>query len=486
MTLRVLPAILAISTAVLCAARAGAQSQPWLVDRRLGGGIGLRTGDFELHPGIAGEVGYDTNYYQSSGTVTRANTALSIPPEFRPTRPDGTSFGAVGVFDEPKVGTFRFRITPSLSLKTLGPQRTEGDEAGGATLPKLRFEATLSASYNQQISTDARYASAVSDDRFLSGDLGFTLDVLPERPWSLGVTGAYNRSVQPVNDPEAPPSFARSMLRGGTELRWRPGGGVLEWSFGYNFTYLIFEDPTFSNFSSVNHDLSLKGRWLFLPRTALIYAGDYGVLIYPNGGQVKPAGAPLSSRLGVSGLVTNHFSALGVVGWKSMFFDRESEFDGIIGNAELTWYPLPRPDLAADSATVGLSSITLGYRRDAQASYIGNYVASDGGYAKASYFLGGTVLLSLDAAFDHLRRPSSYFSDGIRQSQPFSENRLTATGFAEYRTSDTFGINTTLRYTANLSNEFLPLDNDPNNSPLPYDELRFDRFEFWLGVRWFL
>ncbi|HVZ34803.1 MAG TPA: hypothetical protein VG963_20390, partial [Polyangiaceae bacterium] len=268
--------------------------------------------------------------------------------------------------------------------------------------------------------------------------------------------------------------------------RWRPGGGVLDWSFGYNVSYIAFEDAAFSNFSSVNHDFAIRGRGLVLPRTALIYSGDYGVLIYPSGGEVKPPGSPLSSRLGVSGLVTTHLSALATAGWKSLFFRSQAEFDGFVANAELTWYPLPRPDLAPDSATVGLSSITLGYRRDAQPSYIGNYVATDGAYAKASYFLGGAFLFSLDANFDHLRRPSSYFSDGTRQSSPFSENRVTVTAFGEYRTSDTFAINTTLRYSANLSNELLPLDSNPNDVPLPYDQLAFNRFEAWLGVRWFL
>ena len=38
-----------------------AQEQVWLKDRRYGEGIGIRAGDFELHPGIGGEFGYDSN-----------------------------------------------------------------------------------------------------------------------------------------------------------------------------------------------------------------------------------------------------------------------------------------------------------------------------------------------------------------------------------------------------------------------------------------
>jgi hypothetical protein len=38
----------------------------------------------------------------------------------------------------------------------------------------------------------------------------------------------------------------------------------------------------------VAHSAVLKGRWLFLPRTALLYSGDYGVLTYPDGVHIKP------------------------------------------------------------------------------------------------------------------------------------------------------------------------------------------------------
>src|SRR6185295_1692144 len=114
MKLRVLPAILVLSAAAFCAPRASAQAQPWLDDRRVGGGIGLRAGNFELHPAVAGEMGYDTNFYQASGRVTGS--------------------GPGPLFNEPDVGVVRFRVTPSLTLKTLGAQRTAGDE-GAATPP---------------------------------------------------------------------------------------------------------------------------------------------------------------------------------------------------------------------------------------------------------------------------------------------------------------------------------------------------------------
>ena len=62
--------------------------QPWLADRRYGEGIGVRVGDLELHPGVAAEVGYDSNYF------------LRAP-------------------SEDPLAAYRLRVTPSITLSTL-------------------------------------------------------------------------------------------------------------------------------------------------------------------------------------------------------------------------------------------------------------------------------------------------------------------------------------------------------------------------------
>jgi hypothetical protein len=480
-------AVLGFALAAFVAADAIAQTelQPWLGDKRFGGGIGIRMGDFELHPGVAGELGYDTNYFQGAGKITPEGSAVVIPVDSQPALPDGTRFGANGAFYEPTIGTFRFRVTPSLTLETLGPERRAEDDSDAAP-PKVRLRATLALSYNELVAVDSQYSSEVSDRRFISGDLGVAVDVLPERPWGVGFTGQYNRAVQPVNDPGAPPGFQRSTFKAGGALKWRPGGGMLEWSLGYDLTYVLFEDDAFSSFSSVGHNLALRGRWLFFPRTAMLYAGDYGVIDYPDGGVIKPTGSPLSSKLGINGLITNHYGALVLVGWKTFFFEQRDEFDSFIANAELTWYPLPRPDLAPESAGVGLSQVSVGYRRDARPSYLGNYVQIDGAYLRGSYFFANAVLVSLEGAYDHLGRPPSYFSNLILQSDSFSENRLSVTLFGEYRMTDTIGINSTLRYSGALTDRYLAIDNEPGRPVLSYDDLSFNRIEAWVGVRWFL
>src|SRR4051812_13238374 len=85
----------------------GASAQEWLRDRRVQNGAGYRAGDFELHPGLAGEIGYDSNWFLRSDK-TGTNIVNGNP-----------------------VGAGVIRITPSLSLTTAqSPARTEGMVVG--------------------------------------------------------------------------------------------------------------------------------------------------------------------------------------------------------------------------------------------------------------------------------------------------------------------------------------------------------------------
>lgn len=470
-----------VAAGLLLGPALSAQSQPWLEDRRFGGGIGIRYGDFELHPGVAGEVGFDSNFFQGAGRESADGVGIPVAERFRPTS-NGDTYGRLGLFDEPKTGAYRFRLTPSLTIESLGAKR--GAEGRAGRLMDLR--ATISGSYNELLATKQRFSEEVSHRRFVTADAGVGANFLPDRPWGMRLDGKFIRSVQPVNDPSAPPGFDRSTFRGGSAVEWRPGGDLLRWSLGYQLTYVHFENSAFSELSNVEQGAHLNGRWKFLPRTAMFYQGSYSYLTYPFAGFSKVAGAPLSSRIGINGLMTDHFGILASVGWKSLFFAAQEEFNGAIGELQLAWYPQPRPQLSPDEAPVGLSSIKLGYRRDASSAYLGNYVQTDTVQAKGSYFLGGAVLVSADLSFQRLSRPESYFAGGVRQSEAFTENRANATGFVEYRTSDRFGVNATLRYSAALTERLIPLSARTSEDQIGYDEISFNRLEAWLGVRWFL
>ena len=64
-TMRRLAALAALLLAsVFTADTVGAQEQTWLADRRYREGPGFLAGDWELHPGLGAEFGYDSNYFR--------------------------------------------------------------------------------------------------------------------------------------------------------------------------------------------------------------------------------------------------------------------------------------------------------------------------------------------------------------------------------------------------------------------------------------
>jgi len=457
MKIRVLVgATLVVATTSLSAS---AQQRPWLKDRRYGEGIGIRAGDLELHPGVAGEVGYDSNYFQRSGEVDAQ-------------------------VNEPVISALRFRLTPSFSIATLGAQRRSLDTTQAAP-PSVNFRAGVSLGLNYLVATDSKYSKQVRDQSHIDAGADFNLDVLPERPWGAEFMGNFVRISEPSNSPATNAAFDRDSLRLGGGIVWRPGGGLFDWHLGYELRYNYFEKQLFREYNNAQHYVKTRGRWRFLPRTALLYDASLGFINYSNA-TTQENGTPVRARLGLNGLVTNHFAVLAMAGWGASFYDATKHaaenYDSLIAQAEVKWYLLPKPNLAPDKATVGLSSVALGYIRDFHNSYLGDYYGRDRGYLKFSYFLGGQVLLSLEGGVSHLRFPQSYFNTGARQFGGFNENRVDGTFFAEYRLSDSFGINTTLRYDADLNDNKIPID----AAGTRLDNLKFSRFQGYLGARWFM
>jgi len=144
---------------------------------------------------------------------------------------------------------------------------------------------------------------------------------------------------------------------------------------------------------------------------------------------------------------------------------------------------LPQPKLQPGDATVGLSVIGLGYVRDVSVSYLADYYRRDRGYAKVSYFVGGRFLIDLQGGYSRITHPA--FTSRGQAFGGAAEDRVDAQLFTEYRTSDSLGLNATLRYDASLTNVTLRYAAVGGAQPLA-DNLAFSRFQAWLGVRWFM
>jgi hypothetical protein len=436
--------------------KAHAQAQPWLNDRRFGEGPGVRVGNLELHPGIAGEVGYDSNYF------------LRAPQE------------------PPVLAAYRLRITPSISLSTLGPQRQQGMSPAGPAV--LQFRGGAYVSYNELIAADSKYSSEMSDQRHVDAGANLGLTLFPVGRVGVDSYANFVRVVQPSNDyTNVDNAFNRDTVQAGAGLTWRPGGGLFDWRLGYEFGYNFFEKDAFKPLNNYSNTINMRGRWRFLPRTAVIYDGGYTWFTYPSHAQ-ESDGAIVRSSIGLNGLVTNRLALLGMVGWAGTFYDTRAneppqQFDSIVGRAEVKWFIAGQGTTDATSAPVGLSWVAVGYTRDVQNSYLGSVYRQDRGYANLSYLLGGAFVLSLSAGIANIAFPATNFADStVERNASFSEQRFDSQLFGEYRLSSTFGLNATINYLQNFTNKAIPaIPNDP--AP---DYLKFQQWQAFLGVRWFL
>jgi hypothetical protein len=434
---------------------AAAQDQVWLKDRRYTEGIGYRVGDFELHPGISGEFGYDSNFFHRGPTDEKG-----------------------------PVGSLRLRITPSFSVSTLSKQRLE--TAGGSP-PDFEFRGSVSATYNEffPVSGPQSGRDLMSENRNVSGDLDLQLTILPNRPWSGTIYAGAARSLTPSNQGIASESFNRIMPRAGGELIWTPGRGLFDWRLGYGFSGTFFEAGSFSQLTNIQNQIQTRGRWRFLPRTALIYDARLGFISYTNpSAEGKTASHPLRSTIGVNGLITPSFSALAFVGWGTSFYSTpaggsDQNFNSVIGQLELKWFITPNPSSDPGAATLSLSSLSVGFTRDFFDSYIGTYFERDRGYANLSYFFGGRFLVVVDAGAGPIIYPPIPDLTGLEQGG--TNVRVDASIFGEYRFKDAFGLNATVRYGQNLGDTTITVAGQPQP-----DELNWQQIEAYLGFRWFM
>ncbi len=235
---------LATTLALLCVAPRDAAAQEWLKDRRYQEGAGIRTGDLELHPAIAGEVGYDSNFFLRSH---KSDPRLINGPPVNPPLSAGV-----------------LRITPSLTLSTLSPQRQEGVD--GPARQTLAFRAGVAATYREFLGPDE-----IREQRNIYGNAFARMDVLQNRPLGFGVFANYQRFIQPsvVADPSL--AFNRSDVGVGGEVVAMPGGGTLDLRAGYQFSGGFYEQAVGAPFTTLTHELSVKNRWRFRPRTALFH-----------------------------------------------------------------------------------------------------------------------------------------------------------------------------------------------------------------------
>lgn len=443
-------------------------AQPWLSDRRYGEGIGIRAGGFELHPGVSAEFGYDSNFF------LRASN------------------------EKPVVDVWRLRVTPSLSLSSVKPERN-GSQPRGET-----------PFFNLQANTYLAYSEIFGDQKELDGykrnldvGIGGKLDIAQQRPVGADIYADWVRNGEPSNVAGTGQTFDRGTVRGGAGVSWRPGGGLFDWRVGYEAAYSYFEDRPYTAYDNVQHTINTRGRWRILPRSGFLYDAKYTFIRYQSTPSPQPSGDQLQARLGFSGLVTSRVAFLLLGGWNSTYYEGTTtpvtingqlipaapaqNYDGYVGQIELKFYLIsaPQEDAGNASASTGLSSVTVGFARDVSNSYLGSFYTRDRGYLGFDVFLGGVFVANLQGGFARYSYPQV---DTNLNPMGFTQNHVDATLFAEYRFSDTFGLNGTVMYDKAIGEGPWPQGvrvSDDGMGNVRYDNLEYDRIQAYVGLRLF-
>lgn len=436
-------------------------SPVWLRDRRYSEGIGIRVGDFELHPGVGAEVGFDSNWFsRTSSTDTRFVNRDPVP---------------AGVL----------RVTPSFSISTLSAARREAD-GSGAALPTVAILANAAATYREFLGEEQ-----VRSQRNLSAIANLRFDILPGRSVGAGVFGNFERTIQGAiaGIGAVGSSFNRMDFGGGGELVLQPGGGTLDWRFGYRYAGTRFEDTAGTPFDNDQHTGFTKGRWRFRPRTALLFDAELRAFNYrsPSTFFALYDSMPIRARLGMNGLISSRFALTLMVGYGGSFNDttqitQATQFDNVIGQAEFKIFLSANPSAPEEGVpSVSVSSLALGVTRDFSNSYFGGFYMINRGYANLSFGLGGRFVGGIEAGLGAISYPNVFFAGGQLAQTGWTDLRLDTQAFGEYRFSNSFGVNTTVRFTSNFSDNTLPAAGGGG-----VFDLNWRRFEAYLGARWFM
>lgn len=431
-------------------APSAASAQAWLSDRSRAEGPGFRLGDFELHPGLGVEIGYDSNLYYSDGSA-----------------------------DTPAVDSAILRATAHLMFATRGAQRrSEGESGGGEEerpqQPSVTFRGGVQGSF---------YAFFNDLDRSnMELDASLALGILPGRTFSMDITNEFGRSVRPFTENfDSTASYGRIQNDAGLRVNLATSGQVVRVSAGYNFRLDFFEQDTFQYGNRFQHVISLQETFRFLPQTAVFHDTNVNILDYfgPGGGAtLVNDGVLLRTRVGLNGAFTSDFSVLAAAGYAAGFyadtFSYDQEYESLVAQVEARW--------RISEAT----RLNFGYDRDFQPSFLGNFYRRDRGYANFQTIIGGAFLLGVEASFGFYEFGAIVLPDGmtpVGTTTNRGDYRLIGSVFGEYRFTDWLGVNATVRYTGAFTDYEYRI---PFPGPMTViDPAGYNKFEAWLGVRVF-
>lgn len=439
----------AAAVAVLTSIVTPAQAQLWLRDARTARGPGIRTGGVALHPGIGAEIGYDSNYF---------NRSTKLGPAY------------------PVVDTVRLRITPSFYVATDRARATTG-------LPPVTFSVGGAFIYSEFLTNTERLGRS----REYGAVADLLVSFLPGRPIGVNVFDNFTRTAQPSLEPDVTVGLNRIDNRGGGEVVYTKPGGLFDWRVGYAFGITRFESGTAQALDSTRHEIYTRGRYRFLPRTALIYDGNVTFFRYENETAGLSSSTPVRTRIGLNGLLTDRVGVQALVGWASSFYDNAGtgtrDFDSVIGQVEGRYFFTGSAE-AAETTGIPFSSAAIGFVRNFSNSYIGNFVESNRFYANVQAVIQQRFFLSLTGGVAALRYGDVLGrTNGALLRPSFSSVRADASAMAEYRLTEWLAVNTSFQYLGEFNDANIPVSTtDPTQGSF---SIAFSRYQIMGGLRAF-
>jgi hypothetical protein len=306
-------------------------------------GPGFRLGHSPLvvHPGLAIDIGYDSNVFY-------------LPYS--------------------EVGSALLRLRGHIDLATLPPQSFVDDKSTADQ--KIDFRFSTQVEYREYLTNNA----SVESQRSINALVGADLNILPRGPFTLALNEAFVHSVDPRNGevPKTPSTAASVTGQGSNEQytrdfnrfgflgTYRRGG--FEIGAGDYFQINIWETPDLKYANSFGDEGQLFARVHFLPQTFGQVLVKAGYLHYWNQSQ-KPGlqldARPVRALIGASTLFTRWLGAAANIGYGNSLNYKGAQYNMVIGSAEVRLFmPLNM-------------RLTLGWDRDFYDSVFANYYVDD-------------------------------------------------------------------------------------------------------------
>jgi len=307
---------------------------------------GLRSGSFLLRPSIQIDGHYDSNVFNGnddeSGNLPQAGTSLRLSPQIA--LDNGTDSEIQ--FRLNALGDIRLYLSDQANLKSLNA---------------------------------------------FGGSADLNVDFAARRAISFSVFNNFSRSLRP-NNWQTTATLNRISNQIGGRVAFHPGDvperRPLEINLQAAYSVDRFEDFQFGDSDMIR--TRLNGSWRFLPRTAAIVDVRWDFRSFLDGSNpFTTNSSPWRVQTGLAGALTNRVTFRLTGGWGDSSHDSGSSFDSAIGQVSLGYAP---------SATTFLS---VGYSRDFQQAYYGNFIDANKGTVTLQQQLGSLMTLHAWFAFTY-------------------------------------------------------------------------------------